>query len=94
MDEDEDIPEEDGNLDCEENSTKSSDFKWPELNPTDEVRLRSSLEEIRNVIGDHFPASTIINTILENDFDFAKSLNSLLTNSKGDFLEIVNYLKY
>ena len=64
----------------------SGNFKTPGLNEADEVRLRSCLDEIHNVIGDSVPEQILIDTVLKNDFNFNKSLDAVLSNSSTQTL--------
>lgn len=54
------------------------------LSELDEARLRSCLDEIRNVIGDSITEASLADIILANDFDVAKSLNSALSNAADE----------
>ncbi len=49
------------------------------------VRLNSCLEELRNVLGDSTPEHIMIEAVIEQNFNFEKSLNSIL-NTSGNFL--------
>jgi elongation factor 1 alpha-like protein len=80
--EENDIAEED------ESSTESSkqvrDSKTCQrhgLSDVDEARLRSCLEEIRNVIGDSVPEQILIDSVLQNEFNLNKALDAVLSNA-------------
>jgi len=47
----------------------------------DEVRLRSCLEEMRNVIGDSIPEHILIDSVLKNEFNFSKALDDVLNSA-------------
>lgn len=55
-------------------------FQTRNLSEIDEARLRSCLDEIRNVIGDSLSEAALADIILANDFDVAKSLDAALSN--------------
>jgi elongation factor 1 alpha-like protein len=82
--EENDIAEEDeSNIEsCKQNrSVRDSDkYQRPDLSEMDEVRLRSCLEEIRNVIGDSIPEHILIETVLKNEFNFNKALDAVLSS--------------
>lgn len=54
------------------------------MSEIDEARLRSCLDEIRNVIGDSVSEASIADIILANEFDVAKSLDAALSNASDD----------
>lgn len=54
------------------------------LSELDEARLRSCLDEIRNVIGDSMSEASLADIILANDFDVAKSLDAALSNAADE----------
>jgi elongation factor 1 alpha-like protein len=56
-------------------------YQQPGLSDVDEVRLRSCLEEIRNVIGDSIPEHILIDTVLKNEFNFNKALDAVLSSA-------------
>jgi elongation factor 1 alpha-like protein len=60
------------------------------LNEIDELKLRSCLDEIRNVIGDTLPEKIIVETILANNFDFNRSLDTLLNKKTAPQTHIGN----
>ncbi|XP_052124286.1 protein HBS1 [Frankliniella occidentalis] len=84
---DEDIAEDDE--DAEEGGTecpkrRDSDtlgLRTRNLSELDEARLRSCLDEIRDVIGDSMSEASLADIILSNDFDVAKSLDAALSNA-------------
>lgn len=53
----------------------------PPLSHDDRAKLQSCIEEIRNVIGDA-PVSErqLVETVLKHNFDFVKSLDSVLND--------------
>jgi hypothetical protein len=55
--------------------------KQHDLCELDEVRLRSCLEEIRNVIGDSIPEHVLIDSVLKNEFNFSKALDDVLNSA-------------
>ena len=59
----------------------SENYQTPGLNEEDEARLRSCLDEIRNVIGDTVPEHILIDTVIKNEFNFNKSLDAVLSNN-------------
>jgi Domain of unknown function (DUF1916). len=78
--EENDIAEED---DCNVRSSKQEREKQKhhDLCEVDEVRLRSCLEEIRNVIGDSIPEQILIDSVLKNQFNFNKALDDVLSSA-------------
>lgn len=74
--------------------------KQHDLCELDEVRLRSCLEEIRNVIGDSIPEHILIDSVLKNNFNFSKALDDVLNSAAsatgqpeaGEFA--LHYLKH
>lgn len=50
----------------------------PHLSDIDEARLRSCLDEVRNVIGDSFAEHILVDTILQSEFDVTRTLDELL----------------
>lgn len=79
--EEEDIAEEDEEVEQVERRHSDS-FRYPQLSDVDEARLRSCLDEIHSVIGDSISENIVVQTILENNFDLAKSLDLLLANKE------------
>lgn len=62
----------------------------PHLSDIDEARLRSCLDEVRNVIGDTYAESILVDTILQSEFDVTRTLDTLLkspqkTKTEGNF---------
>jgi len=55
--------------------------KQRDLCELDEVRLRSCLEEIRNVIGDSIPEHILIDSVMKNEFNFSKALDDVLNSA-------------
>lgn len=51
--------------------------------------LLSCLETIRDVVGDTTPDHILTRTVIENDFDCERALNSILSNSK-ELLNLVS----
>ena len=47
------------------------------------VRLNSCLEELRNILGDSTPEYVMVDAVIKQNFDFEKSLNSIL-NTAGN----------
>ncbi|GLH00934.1 Elongation factor 1-alpha [Gryllus bimaculatus] len=75
------ITEEDESLE-QTNDRKNSDcFIRPTLSDLEEAKLRSCLEEIRNVIGDSISEKILVETVLKCDFNVNKSLDTILSNA-------------
>ncbi|KAF6019147.1 hypothetical protein EB796_022564 [Bugula neritina] len=53
------------------------------LSNEDEVKLRSCLDEVQNIIGDTIPEMIVKRTIINNKFDLERSLDTLLTNQSS-----------
>ena len=53
----------------------------PTLNDEDQARLLSCMEEIRNVVGESISERNIVETVLKNQYDCAKSLDELLNEA-------------
>ncbi|KAJ9586085.1 hypothetical protein L9F63_020282, partial [Diploptera punctata] len=66
-----------------DSSQRASGYQTPGMNEEDEARLRSCLDEIRNVIGDSIPEHILIDTVLKNDFNFNRSLDAVLSNNSA-----------
>ncbi|XP_069701678.1 protein HBS1 isoform X3 [Periplaneta americana] len=82
--EENDIAEEDeSNVDGSKDFSRrdSDNYQRPGLSEEDDARLRSCLDEIRNVIGDSVPEHILIDTVLKNDFNFNKALDAVLSNA-------------
>nr|CAD7196559.1 unnamed protein product [Timema douglasi] len=75
LDESDNIAEED------ETGTEGQTYQRPALSDVDEIKLLSCLEEMHNVIGDSVPEHVLIDIVLKNNFDLAKSLDTVLSNS-------------
>ncbi|XP_034254851.1 HBS1-like protein isoform X2 [Thrips palmi] len=89
---DEDIAEEDEDAEEGVECVKRRDsdtlgLRSRNLSELDEARLRSCLDEIRNVIGDSMSEATLADIILANDFDVAKSLDASLSNAADDSIK-------
>jgi hypothetical protein len=82
--EENDIAEEDeSSMDtCKQNrSARDSDkYQRPDLSEVDEARLRSCLDEIRNVVGDSIPEHFLIDIVLKNGFKFNEALDAVLNS--------------
>jgi elongation factor 1 alpha-like protein len=74
--EENDIAEED-----ESNTGHSKPDQQLGLSEVNEARLRSCLEEIHSVIGDSVPEQILIDTVLQNEFNLEKALDSVLSNA-------------
>ncbi|PSN40533.1 hypothetical protein C0J52_12254 [Blattella germanica] len=61
----------------------SENYQRPGLNEEDEARMRSCLDEIRNVIGDSIPEQILVDAVLKNDFNFNKALDAVLSSSSA-----------
>ncbi|KAK3921301.1 HBS1-like protein [Frankliniella fusca] len=87
---DEDIAEDDedieeGVTDCpKRRDSDTLGLRTRNLSDLDEARLRSCLDEIRDVIGDSLSEATLADIILANDFDVSKSLDAALSNAAED----------
>ncbi|GAB6029029.1 HBS1-like protein [Chamberlinius hualienensis] len=81
------IPEEETSWDDTEIDTSLNDqmrrysTELPKLGDMDEARLRSCLEEIRNIVGDTIPEKTLIEAVINHSFDMEKALNAILTSA-------------
>ncbi|XP_021367803.1 uncharacterized protein LOC110459729 isoform X4 [Mizuhopecten yessoensis] len=76
------IPEEEEGFDSDTDPQSLNDsqgYKKPTLSDTDQGKLNSCLEEIRNIIGDNTPDHVLCQTIIRNKYDLQASLNELLT---------------
>lgn len=58
----------------------SESFQLPELNDVDKAKLLSCMEEIRNIIGDSSSDKRLVEAIMQNDFDYTKALDMILTS--------------
>ena len=75
LEQDEDEPVFDG-----KERRDSENYQLPDLNDVDKARLLSCMEEIRNIIGDSCSDKRLVETIIQNSFDFTKALDMILTN--------------
>lgn len=53
-------------------------------NETDQALLASCMDEIRNVVGDSISERQLVETIMQNNFDCSKSLDTILNNTSSD----------
>ncbi|ELT90052.1 hypothetical protein CAPTEDRAFT_178027 [Capitella teleta] len=83
-----DKPEGKGSYDEDYDPLKdSSNFQRPPLNPIDEARLNSCLEEMRNIVGETTPEHLMIDAVLRSDFNYEKALNDVLNSQSGKTTE-------
>ncbi|XP_077991183.1 uncharacterized protein LOC144445493 [Glandiceps talaboti] len=61
----------------------SRDFQRPKLNPVDEAKMQSCLEEIRNIVGETVPEHILIDTILQYNFNFERALDAILNQAES-----------
>jgi elongation factor 1 alpha-like protein len=73
--------EEESNTESSQRVRDSKMYQRHGLDEVDEARLRSCLEEIRNVIGDSVPEQILIDTVLQNEFNLDKALDAVLSNA-------------
>lgn len=58
----------------------SESYQLPELSDIDKAKLLSCMEEIRNIIGDSSSDKRLVEAIMQNDFDYTKALDMILTS--------------
>lgn len=61
---------------------ESMDLRALKLSEDDEARLMSCLDELRNVLGDTVSDTILIQSVLDNKFDFSKALDEILNKDK------------
>ncbi|XP_067012360.2 protein HBS1 [Anabrus simplex] len=74
--EEDNIEEEDESAEVGQHEAGS---KPPVLNDLDECKLRSCLDEIRNVIGESLPENILVEIIIKSDFQVDKALDTALS---------------
>lgn len=62
---------------------ESMDIRSLKLTEEDEARLMSCLDELRNVLGDTVSDTTLVQSVLDNQFDFTKALDEILNKDKN-----------
>ncbi|XP_072935671.1 protein HBS1 [Epargyreus clarus] len=62
---------------------ESMDLRSLKLTEDDEAKLMSCLDELRNVLGDSISDNILIQSVLNHNFDFNKSLDEVLNNNKN-----------
>lgn len=62
---------------------ESVDMRTLQLTEDDEAKLMSCLDELRNVLGDTVSDNTLIQSVLDNQFQFDKTLDAILNKSKN-----------
>lgn len=62
---------------------ESIDLRSLNLDETDEARLMSCLDELRNILGDTVADNILIQSVMKHNFDFKKALDNILNNSKS-----------
>lgn len=62
---------------------ESMDLRSLNLSETDEAKLMSCLDELRNILGDTISDNIIIQSVLKHKFDFKNSLDDILNNNKN-----------
>ncbi|XP_060081128.1 HBS1-like protein isoform X1 [Ylistrum balloti] len=80
------IPEEEEGFDSDTDPSSLNDshgYKKPNLSDTDQGKLNSCLEEIRNILGDSTPDHVLCQTIIKNKYDLQASLNELLKSDEA-----------
>lgn len=83
--EEDDIAEEDENFEIGtkiEKEVESS--KRPQLSDIDEARLRSCLDEVRNIIGETISEHIVVNIIIQCQFDLPHILDKLLSSQPNN----------
>lgn len=58
----------------------SDNFQLPELDDMNKARLLSCMDEIRSVSGESYSDKRLVEVIIDNDYDFTKSLDMLLNS--------------
>lgn len=77
--EEEGIPEEDEDGEEHHDSLNdSSNYSKPKLSDTDEARLNSCMEGIRNVLGESCPDHIVAQSVIKNNYNMEAALNDLL----------------
>lgn len=83
------IPEEseddvlDDSLQSTQQRRDSVDLRSLNLQEEDEVKLKSCLDELRNVLGDTVSDNVLIQTVLDHNFDFNKALDKILNKAES-----------
>ncbi|XP_033738844.1 HBS1-like protein [Pecten maximus] len=79
------IPEEEEGFDSDTDPQSLNDsqgYKKPDLSDTEQGKLNSCLEEIRNILGDSTPDHVLCQIIIKNKYDLQASLNELLKSEE------------
>ncbi|XP_070556541.1 HBS1-like protein isoform X4 [Ptychodera flava] len=78
----ESINEEEEESDDETPLNDSRNYQRPILNPIDEAKLQSCLEEIRNIVGETVPEHIIIDSVLHFNFNYERALDAILNQNE------------
>lgn len=54
---------------------------WPKLDAQDEVKLRSCLDELQNVLGESFSERSMVCAVVQHNFDCEKAIDTLLNGT-------------